>query len=999
MPETPAWTPLSFALTLPEIVGREPILAQIGQALPPHGLSVFYLCGEGGIGKTRLLQEVLKRAKAEGVVVFTEPVDLYHYPTHSVDGLARAIRAVVPDPFRGTYFWEYDDRLRLYREAQRRGDHEQAQIRLREARQAFEHGVQALVRQQALVVAFDTLEVLGRADPEGAVLTWLVSLLQQAGGDVTLLLAGRPDPQAEDRLKALVGEKLQIIPVGALSPEAVAGYLQQMAEILRQQGQARVAQRLSNLDEAMQTKIALLTDGRPILVALTAELLLSSGRLAPIFQEPLDRLQALTGETLAQKQQAARDAIIEHLWQLRSPLRETLELLSLTRKGMLAELLADLQSISLDEARDRLEQLTALSFIKTRPFDDERRVYLHDELYDLLEAAYPNPVSRARCLENIAAWYEKKRRSLIDQLRVAYTQEAQATQETQGPSVEVLIQQLQNFQIEQVHYLLRSHCSEGLARFVDYSIDAYTLWNLNLDLYLQGEVRDYLGRYPDNVCAQALAWELALAQVRQALRAEQRDEARQILEALQDRPGLERIHEAHRDIWQGSLDMAEAKYSQAEKLFHQAQPHLSGSAISEGNRFKARLQALLYSYWGYLLRLQNRNREAYLIYRQAIPLLRWLDDRHGLADLLKNQAFCQAESGKVLEAQRLIEDALNLIRYEGETYLAGLTWNTQSLIAIRAGKPEEALEPAKKAWEIFRRLPNARGEGLACLALAQAYRRLALAHAETPRRQRTEIEEARAWAEQAVEIFTQRYQEPIRLIEAWIEAGCTCRDRILIERDSFNVPVEWLRNAPDLAEPARRYFQQAIEAEKVTAYHSVDARVNLALLALYLEDFVESERWLQAAEAMVPDRYKLQPGAAYPPARGEEGFWLALGKLYQVRAQSLWRQKSPLLPKIVEYTTLSMAYNDLFAPESYGAQRGQNDLYEVLKKLSVPLLQTVYREAWRTAVKYNLPHSGDDLEKRTLFLRFLESHFGPSEQYLATDELENLTGTGSPPGA
>jgi len=989
MPETQTWTPLTFAPTLPEIVGREPILARIGQALPPHGLSVFYLDGEGGIGKTRLLQEVLKRATAEGVVVFKEPVDLYHYPTHTIDGLARAIRAVIPDLFRGIYFWEYDNRLHLYREAQRRGDHEQAQARLQEARQSFEQGMQALARQQALVMAFDTLEVLSRADPEGAVLSWLLALLQKTAGNITLLLAGRPEAAAGARLRQLAGTALHEIHVGALSPEAVTDYLQQLIELLRQQGQARVAQRLAGLDEATRAKIALLTGGRPILVALTAELLLSSGRLAPIFLEPLTKFQTLTGEALTRKQQDARDAIIEHLWQLRSPGRETLELLSLTRKGMSAELLADLQAISLDEAQDHLEQLATLSFVKTRPFDEERRVYLHDELYDLLETTYPNPASRARHLAHIAAWYEEKRQSLIDQLRKAQPE----------LPIEVLIQKLQNTQIEQVHYLLRHDYNEGLARFVDYSIDAYTLWNFNLDLYLQGEVRDYLGRYPDSVCAQALAWELALAQVRQALRAERRDEARQILETLQDRPGLERIHEAHRDIWQGSLDIAEAKYSQAEKLFHQAQPHLSGSAISESNRFKARLQTLLYSYWGYLLRLQNRNREAYLIYRQAIPLLRWLDDRHELASLLTNQSFCQAESGKVLEAQRLIEDALNLIRHEGETYLAGLTWNTKSLIAIRAGKPEEALEPARKALEIFRSLANARGEGLACLALAQAYRRLALAHTGTPRQQRTEIDEARAWAERAVEIFTRRYQESIRLIEAWIEAGSACRDRILIEREGFNVPVEWLRNAPNLAEPARRYFQQAIESEKVTPYYSVDARVNLALLALYLEDFAESERWLQEAEAAVPADYKIRPGAAYPPESGQEGFWLALGKLYQVRAQSLWRQSPQQLSQVVEFTTLSMAYNDLFNPESYGSQRGQNDLYQALKKLPVPLLQTVYREAWQTAVNYNLPHSWDDPEKRTLFLRFLESHFGPSEQYLAADDLENLTRASSPPDA
>ncbi len=970
-----------------------------GTALSPKDLRIFYIRGEGGIGKTRLLQEALRKAKTQGSeasspVVFEEPVDFYHYPTHSIQGLARALRAVLPQSIRAMYFGRYDDLLVLAQEAQRRGDTGQAETLIQEALEPFEDAFIRLTRFSPLVMAFDTLEVLGRVDPEQQILSWLFRLVRgttpNASRPITVLLAGRPQPEVEAFLHEQ-GE-LERLDLTGLSSESVAAYMRQLAEVLRQKGQGRLAERLKQLTAENCETITLLTAGRPILVGLVAEMWLGQGVIPDIFRTPAEKLRHLAPAALEQKQEETRNLILSHLWTLRNPWRSTLAVLMLTRKGLTAPLLSALHDISEEEARARLEKLSQLSFVKTRPFESELRVYLHDELYALLESSYPNPVRRAEILKAIAAWYETKRQTLTDKLREHYAGEARSSEtrssaETRSPAEEIirLHEGLQQVKIEQVHYALRADWREGLARFVHYSLDAYTLWEPGLDEYLQGEVRDYLGYCDDPAARMALEWELSLAQVRNLILKRDFRQAQERLNALQGHPDPGAIHQAHRAIWRGVLAREQGNFEQAEGYFRQAESQLQGMAEPE-HLLKFHLKALLYIHWGYALRLQYKNRRAAEIYSKAIAPLRRLDNRYELAELHKNQAFCLAESGQTRQARLLIKDALGLARQEGAAYLEGLSWNTLALIQIRDGHPHEALAPALKALEIFKSLGNQRGEGLACLALAQAYRRRALESDVPPREQRTYNDQAKTWAEKAVDIF-QRFAEPIRLIEAWIEAGSAYRDRVWIEHESFGVPVAWLRNAPDLADQARQYFQKVRTEQEAPLFYRLDAFINQGLLELYLENFDQAERSLAEAERLVADEYRIRKGAPYPPRAGEEGIWLSLGKLYHARAHLLWRQNPQNLPAIVESTTLALAYDELFDPEAYGTQRGLKALHSVMKKLPHQRLEQVYREAWRTAQEYNLPRSRSDPEKRTLMLRFLEEHFGASEDYLAPEEL------------
>jgi len=967
-------------------------MAQLDASLPPCEVKIFYLQGEGGIGKTRLLQEALKAAQrksqaGKACVVFSEPVDFYHYPTHTLEGLAQAIQKVLPEAVQSRYFYHYEELLRLGKNAQQRGDIEGAETLRKEALQEFKSAFEDLTQNHALVMAFDTLESLGRVDPENHLLGWLLELInvcpvngapQSSSSQkrVTLLLAGRPHATVDTFLKK---KNIDPLAISSLSPEAVTEYLERLVEALREQRQDRLAQRLQALTTPELTEtMHLLTGGRPILIALAAEILLSESKLPAIFSTSPSELRTLDSEVLQAK---GREAIITHLWTLREPWRSTLALLALTRKGMSAALLSALQGISPAEAESRLERLSRLSLIKPRLFEGEQRVFLHDELYALLESNYPNPETRVNTLRAITEWYEKERKDLIDKIRQAHKGREK---EPTDVDLEQAYRRLEQLKIEQVHYALRADWREGLAKFVDYDLETFTTWQLTLDPYLQSEVYEYLEQHCESPEARAaLAWELTLAQIRRHILNQQLDEAQQLLATLEASKAPRTVHRVHRDIWEGVLATEKGEYETAEACFCRAESTLK--EVPEG-LLKLRLKAVLYNSWGYALRLQYKNRRAAEMYSRAITPLRRLDNRYELADLHKNQAFCLAESGRTHEAKLLISDALELAQQEGATYLEGLAWNTKALILIRDGQPREALSATEKALKLFQELSNKRGQGLAYLALANAYRRLALHPDTEPAKQREYNEQARNMAEAAVKIF-EDYPELVRKAEAWTETGCAYRDRVLIEHQSYNVPLSWLRLAPDLADKGRGFFERTI-ASPAPAYYQIDARINLALLELYLENFDQVEPWLLQAEGLVPEVNRLRAGGPYPP-KGEESYWLALGKLYQVRAQLLWRQGEANFPQVIECLTLSQAYDELFDPQAYGTTRAQSDLHRALKKLPHDTLQSIYRRAWQTAAKYNLPRSRSNPQQRTLLLRFLEDYFGFSEDDLSPEELES----------
>src|SRR5690349_14539212 len=91
------------------LIGREDILKRVISAISHKSSKshVLYLEGHGGIGKTRLLEEVdnIQKQRKGRKFLWSGIIDLYHEENHSPDNLQKAIAGGL-DPY-NKYFVQF----------------------------------------------------------------------------------------------------------------------------------------------------------------------------------------------------------------------------------------------------------------------------------------------------------------------------------------------------------------------------------------------------------------------------------------------------------------------------------------------------------------------------------------------------------------------------------------------------------------------------------------------------------------------------------------------------------------------------------------------------------------------------------------------------------------------------------------------------------------------------------------------------------------------------
>ena len=219
-----------------KLVNRQRELRAIRAALAdaPH-LRILYLCGPGGVGKTRLLEEAERLSGKMWVgtpLCWANVLDLYHADLHSVSALQTAvIQGLDPEE---RYF-------RGYRIARERFERRRAEgltgSALEVEREAlgdlFLEEYDAFAGEQRPVLALDTLESLSYESDliqnlcqlEHAPIATRDWLLERVGrpSNTVHLLAGRPQPALSrvlERSYIVEPGRLELIDLGGLTREA-----------------------------------------------------------------------------------------------------------------------------------------------------------------------------------------------------------------------------------------------------------------------------------------------------------------------------------------------------------------------------------------------------------------------------------------------------------------------------------------------------------------------------------------------------------------------------------------------------------------------------------------------------------------------------------------------------------------------------------------------------------------------------------------------------------
>ena len=1007
-------------LTTLKLINREEEIRQIGQAVfaPARPMTVFYFHARGGTGKTRLLQEILEneqllRSWQQEVEVELlagkEPVDLYHYHTHTVDGLVQNVVRVM-DAGPG-YFENYEDQLQRLENVRADPNESLQEVNYQRQRvvDTFLKDYTRLTRDFRVILALDTLESLVYEREEqiislggletSDVWAWLTETFLPRARNTVLLIAGRPKSQAlADEMESIHGIHFETVALKPFAEEDTLEYFEAVADAAsiapneEEEERKVVARRISAIPEEMRKVVHLYTGGRPILLALVVDYLAVTGQVMDAFQISLAeaREQTRTDEELRALRARMEMELVRVLQETGRDTDETLRALAWAPKGVDARLLAHILASeepaesSIVQAKASLRKVRTLSFVKVRPEDE--RVFLHDEMYDLLEQHVLRrfPARRKEVYEAIISYY----REIINQGRRELARLPASAGERRIEAERTLYAA----QVETVYYRLRNNIVDGLKRYYLYADEAALAGAPELAQQLQNELIRFLrdhGEQPEvNRLRTLIEQELAIHSVKQLVeQGKPNDALERAQEVRHERPDLFeseeadtrlKVYEAWALTYQGNLDEALEQLSRATEVL----------SVEREDDFEEWQRQITMAYAHHLLAYCYRSSGRFQKARDEnlLALAYWRDLREVEVDhsnTLNNLGWVCAELGDFQWGERYVRDALEMREELGQPLLIARSLNTLGLIRTRQGFPEQAEVLCRRALEHFRNLEYALGVGLASTALAESLRRkAAVPGLYEPAQAADFLRLAETLARESTRIFREQLPQPERLVEGYLELGCIYRD--------------WARIRPKYEheddEPQDRMAEQGIrtlrkaanEAGQRYLYRRIDALVNLAWLYYYIEKPEDARQVL--LEEVIPEipEYIITDGL--PQVENPTRFlWVQLGKAHALLGQISFDEYETVsqktkngqeggipnparkhLEQAVEFWALALEYDHLFADDFRDLRAGLDRFYAIVKQLNLEEIAVVEQKGAAKKEELGLDrplHMLDYLEK------------------------------------
>jgi len=866
------------AWATPDLVGREAILDQINTALSiASGASIIVLYGKGGIGKTRILNDTFKRRKP-GLFLAQQVVDLYDMQYHSSLALASAIYASLNVANSG-HFRTFEEKRAQQYKAQISGDVRAIAEATQETLQAFITDFNRFSQSQHVVIALDTVERIAYGATEQSppfqvaeAWQWLVETLPD-WGNVTVLVAGRNQIRHLFRdLDQRPAIRLTTIEVGPFTPEETNAYLEAVVAVAENAGEEAeaVANTLSALEPQDRERVYRYSGGAPIMLALLADYISISG-----FGQIPDILDVDTDPARAQEELERQ--IVKRMMDSKG-IRDMLPMLGRVPKGVDEELLAHLLEISVEEARDRLEPVKRLSFVKVR----DGRYFLHDEMYAILARqiySAPGDAPEAeRVNETIIKWYEnqiEKYNKQLDDLYAPIEQENHSVEEAPHLDHERIAritsvqQKKHRLMVELMYYTLRYKPYDGFREYFNLSSYATSTGNTMLDIQLQAELlafldeRDPSGQQPyiDGLEREVV---VGVTKISPVVRLYGEGNYLAVIREAQQlrQQNIDQIIKAALNIWE-ALAMTERGTEEEQSperiksLLDDAEQILSdvdkSANVSETRELLVNsLLALVHQVRGFGLRFRGQVHQAIKEYRRAATRWRRVKMPVYLASILNNLGFAESEEGSFTDGQRLVEESLKIRKELGDWVLIGLSYATLSLVLINAGNHKLAQANAERALRLFRAVGYRMGEGTALRNLAEVLRRSAKHHDDLNQRIQC-LRKAIQYAQEAYEIFGE-IGSSLRRIEPLIEKGDALRRLFAVKRDHPSLLEEDLDT---LLDQCVKTLDCAIDLarKQSNSFRQVVAGVNMAYAGFYGERLDIIEKGLISAREAIPDNY------------------------------------------------------------------------------------------------------------------------------------------------
>ena len=851
---------------------------------------VYFVQAPAGIGKTFLARDIGVRLGSptgyeptrRGNVAWSGILDLYDPDTNSNQGIER--RLIDAFSQTGFEFEAYRDARSLYNAWFRGGlVGSSLEEQRRKVERAFAEGLQAISQDQRLVFAFDTIERLESAlDPlqqvqidsdTASVMDWLIYQIIQLNSGVVLLFGRRA---------SRFYQKLQIALEEAHRPAPELVDLSTLDADEAQDFFANRKQRYSQLERLLDEKLKALlldrTEGNPLLLDLALLSLLET-------RDPNYITKALEGPKGLQTVQRALLNAYMNAFE-KSDRQILLRYLALARNGLFAELLQALEPERADALIAELKQMEKLPFIKVRDISvavpgrqeraPRRTYFLHDAMYTLCDELWLKPEQVRRDSQQLMAWYDA-------QFEVSY-------------DADLLV--------ESLFYRMRADPIAGYQWYLQHADQAIRSAQTGLDMRL----RDGMGLFlagatePTDEPGQSLSSLIDRSNIT-ALMPELFDDFRldsstlwikhytvrgktgqaaqigkQVLPQAEDlfRQNPERYRLAFAEflLWYAQTVMYGYDIDKALDLYQRVIDLLSTWWYSdksleetETSDFELwRLSLVLgrtynnlgYTHWMYTGQYHLALRE----FQQAIRLFRITGLEEELANTNDNMGRVHALLGGEFQATMLIKKGLEMREALGLTYREALSHTSLALVLIRFGRATQALRAVEEALIHFRRTEVQRGIGLGLLTRGLIYRNMAEMREELNIHNQDALRytnRAESDLKDAVRLFSESVQEPIREVQARNEMACCYRARYLLLRQSSATEAEREMTLTQ----GRMYFRQAIEVSQDHEYlvEEMDSMQDLAVLFTRAGQYADAKRYLDEIRRKIPDQYVAQPGS------------------------------------------------------------------------------------------------------------------------------------------
>jgi tetratricopeptide (TPR) repeat protein len=367
-------------------IGRKNELQQIDSWIREHNtFRVLCVEADGGIGKTRLLQEILHAYEPDrSNTIVSQIVDFDNRAYHSSINLDFALaQAIGLD-----YFNTYLESLGVYRSFESSGVAPQRLVEERDrVTRSWFQDLERLTKSHRVVFLIDTYEKLTSAIEARQYLQ--TNLATKHFSNTVFIIAGRNTSELHDAIGGQLGYSANLIRLTQFDSNEASDYIKERQKLSYAEG----------LNPDIVARISYLAEGKPILLEMAAQ-------WAALGDAP-EWLESFGSDDLFNLPESA---VIRHREDFKRQLvmkigenRRDIDILTLTMSRIHpvdVELTAELLGSSQLEAKATFDRAREYVFVKLLP---DGRISLHDEMRQMVNAyLWPviDPLGSQRRLES-----------------------------------------------------------------------------------------------------------------------------------------------------------------------------------------------------------------------------------------------------------------------------------------------------------------------------------------------------------------------------------------------------------------------------------------------------------------------------------------------------------------------------------------------------------------------------------------------------------------------